>query len=41
MDQASLPAATVAEAIVLAVAQPENVDVNGIIVRPTAQGLNT
>jgi len=38
MDQASIPAAAVAEAIGFAIGQPENVDVNEIIVRPTTQG---
>jgi NADP-dependent 3-hydroxy acid dehydrogenase YdfG len=38
MDQASIPASVIAEAICYAISQPENVDVNEIIVRPTAQG---
>ncbi|SFU26214.1 hypothetical protein SAMN05192563_104933 [Paraburkholderia aspalathi] len=38
MDQASIPASAIAEAIGYAISQPENVDVNEIIVRPTAQG---
>jgi NADP-dependent 3-hydroxy acid dehydrogenase YdfG len=38
MDQASIPASAIAEAISYAISQPENVDVNEIIVRPTAQG---
>jgi NADP-dependent 3-hydroxy acid dehydrogenase YdfG len=38
MDQASIPATAIAEAIHFAISQPENVDVNELIVRPTAQG---
>jgi NADP-dependent 3-hydroxy acid dehydrogenase YdfG len=38
MDQASIPAAAIAEAIGFALGQPENVDVNELIVRATAQG---
>jgi NADP-dependent 3-hydroxy acid dehydrogenase YdfG len=38
MDQASISASAIAEAIGYAISQPENVDVNEIIVRPTAQG---
>jgi NADP-dependent 3-hydroxy acid dehydrogenase YdfG len=38
MDQASIPATAIAEAISFAISQPENVDVNELIVRPTAQG---
>jgi len=37
MDQASIPAAAIAEAIGFAISQPENVDVNELIVRATAQ----
>ena len=33
-----LPAAAIARAIVFAVEQPDDVDVNEIVVRPTAQG---
>ena len=38
LDQASIPAAAIAEAIGYAISQPANVDVNELIVRPTAQG---
>jgi len=38
MDQASIPAAARAEAISFAISQPDNIDVNELIVRPTAQG---
>lgn len=38
LDQASIPAAAIAEAISYAISQPANVDVNELIVRPTAQG---
>ena len=38
VDQASIPASAIAEAISFAVSQPDNVDVNELIVRPTAQG---
>lgn len=38
MDQASIPASAIAEAVGYAISQPANVDVNEIIVRPTAQG---
>ncbi|MGH8777964.1 SDR family oxidoreductase [Paraburkholderia sp.] len=38
MDQASIPASAVAEAIGYAIGQPENVDVGEVIVRATAQG---
>jgi len=38
MDQASIPPSAVAEAIGFAIDQPEGVDVNEVIVRPTAQG---
>jgi NADP-dependent 3-hydroxy acid dehydrogenase YdfG len=37
-DQACIPASAIAEAIAFAISQPENVDVNELIVRPTAQG---
>jgi hypothetical protein len=37
-DQASIPATAVAEAIDYAISQPLSVDVNELIVRPTAQG---
>jgi NADP-dependent 3-hydroxy acid dehydrogenase YdfG len=37
LEQSSIPASAVAEAIGFAVSQPENVDVNELIVRPTAQ----
>ncbi|MFK3981388.1 SDR family oxidoreductase [Micromonospora sp. NPDC050397] len=37
-DQLAIPASTVADAIGYAVAQPENVDVSEVIIRPTAQG---
>jgi len=38
MNQASIPATAIAEAIDYAISQPDNVDVNELIVRPTAQG---
>jgi NADP-dependent 3-hydroxy acid dehydrogenase YdfG len=38
MMKASIPAAAIAEAIGFAIAQPDNIDVNELIVRPTAQG---
>jgi NADP-dependent 3-hydroxy acid dehydrogenase YdfG len=38
MEQASIPATAVAEAIGFAISQPKNVDVSELIVRPTAQG---
>ncbi len=38
MEQSSMPANTVAEAIAFAIAQSENVDINEIVLRPTAQG---
>jgi len=38
LDQASIPASAIAEAINYAISQPANVDVNELIVRPTAQG---
>lgn len=38
MMKASIPAAAIAEAIGFAIAQPKNIDVNELIVRPTAQG---
>jgi NADP-dependent 3-hydroxy acid dehydrogenase YdfG len=38
MDRASIPAQAIAEAIDYAINQPQNVDVNEVIVRPTAQG---
>lgn len=38
MDQSAIPASAIAEAIGYAISQPESVDVNEIIVRPTAQG---
>ena len=38
LDQASIPAAAIAEAISYAISQPASVDVNELIVRPTAQG---
>ena len=38
LEESSIPASAVAEAIGFAVSQPENVDVNELIVRPTAQG---
>jgi len=38
MDQASIPASAIAEAIGFAIGQPAHVDVNELIVRPTAQG---
>ena len=38
LEQASIPASAIAQAIGFAISQPENVDVNELIVRPTAQG---
>jgi NADP-dependent 3-hydroxy acid dehydrogenase YdfG len=38
LDQPSIPATAIAEAINYAISQPANVDVNELIVRPTAQG---
>jgi NADP-dependent 3-hydroxy acid dehydrogenase YdfG len=38
LEESSIPASAVAAAIGFAVSQPENVDVNELIVRPTAQG---
>ena len=38
LEQTSIPASAIAEAIGFAISQPENVDVNELIVRPTAQG---
>jgi NADP-dependent 3-hydroxy acid dehydrogenase YdfG len=38
VDQASIPASAIAEAISFAISQPDNVDVNELIVRPTTQG---
>jgi NADP-dependent 3-hydroxy acid dehydrogenase YdfG len=38
LEQTSIPAGAIAEAIGFAVSQPENVDVNELIVRATAQG---
>jgi NADP-dependent 3-hydroxy acid dehydrogenase YdfG len=38
VEQSSIPASAIAEAIGFAISQPENVDVNELIVRPTAQG---
>jgi NADP-dependent 3-hydroxy acid dehydrogenase YdfG len=37
MDQSSIPASAIAEAIAFAIDQPAGVDVNELIVRPTAQ----
>jgi NADP-dependent 3-hydroxy acid dehydrogenase YdfG len=37
MDAASIPASAIAAAIGFAIGQPDNVDVNELIVRPTAQ----
>ncbi len=37
MDQSSIPASAIAEAIAFAIDQPAEVDVNELIVRPTAQ----
>jgi NADP-dependent 3-hydroxy acid dehydrogenase YdfG len=34
----AIPAAAIAEAINYAISQPLNVDVNELIIRPTAQG---
>ena len=38
LDQASIPPSAIAEAIGFAISQPENVDVNELIVRPIGQG---
>jgi hypothetical protein len=38
LEESSIPASAVAAAIGFAVSQPEKVDVNELIVRPTAQG---
>ncbi|MDB5986329.1 MAG: NADP-dependent 3-hydroxy acid dehydrogenase YdfG [Nevskia sp.] len=38
LEQASIPATAVAEAISFAISQPDNVDVNELVVRATAQG---
>jgi NADP-dependent 3-hydroxy acid dehydrogenase YdfG len=38
LDQASMPPSAIAEAIGFAISQPENVDVNELIVRPITQG---
>jgi NADP-dependent 3-hydroxy acid dehydrogenase YdfG len=38
LDQASIPPSAIAEAIGFAIGQPDSVDVNELIVRPTAQG---
>jgi NADP-dependent 3-hydroxy acid dehydrogenase YdfG len=38
MEQSSIPAAAIAEAIAFAISQPDNVDVNELVIRPTAQG---
>ena len=37
VEETSIPAAAIAEAIGFAISQPENIDVNELIVRPTAQ----
>ncbi|MDP9123431.1 MAG: SDR family oxidoreductase [Pseudomonadota bacterium] len=37
MDQSSIPASAIAEAIAFAISQPAEVDVNELIVRPTSQ----
>jgi NADP-dependent 3-hydroxy acid dehydrogenase YdfG len=37
MDQPSIPATAVAEAIDYAISQPPSVDANELVVRPTAQ----
>ena len=38
MEKMAIPPAAIARAIAFAIEQPANVDVNEIIVRPTAQG---
>jgi len=38
VDDASIPAGAIAEAIGFAISQPDGVDVNELVVRPTAQG---
>jgi NADP-dependent 3-hydroxy acid dehydrogenase YdfG len=38
MNQASIPASAIADAIAYAIGQPEEIDVNEVIVRPRAQG---
>lgn len=37
-EQLAIPASAIAEAIAFAISQPSNVDVNELVVRPTAQG---
>jgi NADP-dependent 3-hydroxy acid dehydrogenase YdfG len=37
VDQISIPAATIAEAVAYAIAQPDNVDVGDIVIRPAVQ----
>jgi NADP-dependent 3-hydroxy acid dehydrogenase YdfG len=38
LDQSSIPPSAIAEAIGFAIGQPDGVDVNELVVRPTAQG---
>ncbi|WP_264484373.1 SDR family oxidoreductase [Mesorhizobium sp. PAMC28654] len=38
VEQASIPASAIAEAIGFAISQPDGVDINELVVRPTAQG---
>jgi NADP-dependent 3-hydroxy acid dehydrogenase YdfG len=38
MDEIAIPPAAIARAIAFAIEQPAEVDVNEIVVRPTAQG---
>jgi NADP-dependent 3-hydroxy acid dehydrogenase YdfG len=38
MDEIGIPADAIARAVAFAIEQPANVDVNEIVVRPTAQG---
>ena len=38
MEKIAIPPAAIARAIAFAVEQPDDVDVNEIVIRPTAQG---
>ncbi|MEO3407522.1 SDR family oxidoreductase [Mucilaginibacter sp. CAU 1740] len=37
-DEISIPASAIAEAVAYAIAQPDNVDIGDIVIRPTVQG---
>jgi NADP-dependent 3-hydroxy acid dehydrogenase YdfG len=37
-EQLAIPASAIADALAYAIAQPDNVDVNELVIRPTAQG---